>query len=219
MNNNHNHHSRLNLEEIWDQVPPDYYQNGIKGNLLQRLWHTRKLKSVIDLVDIEPDNILDVGCASGWFLSEISLTFPKANCVGVDVYKKAIDYGKKRYKELELIQADGHNLPFKNNSFDLVICTEVLEHVVDPEKVLAEVKRVLSNDGIAIVEMDSGNFLFKAVWYLWTNVRNGVWHHSHIYPFDAKKLEKMIIKSGFTIARKKSFNFSMAVAFNLKVKK
>lgn len=216
---NNPHDLTLHLEEIWDQVPQDYYQNGIKRNFLQYLWHTRKLKSVVDLVDIVPNNILDVGCASGWFLSEIFLVYPKANCVGVDVYKKAIDYGKKRYKELKLVQADAHNLPFKNDSFDLVICTEVLEHVVDPEKVLGEIKRVLSNDGIAIVEMDSGNFLFKVVWYLWTNVRNGVWHHSHIYPFDAKKLEGMIKKSGFTIAQKKSFNFSMAVAFSLKVKK
>jgi len=70
---------------------------------------------------------------------------------------------KKRYKELKLIRADAHNLPFKNNSFDLVICTEVLEHVVNPEKVLGEIKRVLTNDGIAIVEMDSGNFIFKIV--------------------------------------------------------
>ncbi|MEK7060896.1 MAG: methyltransferase domain-containing protein [Patescibacteria group bacterium] len=218
MNDNHKHHSRLDLEEIWDQVPPDYYQNGIKRNFLQYFWHTRKLKSIIDIVDIEPNNILDVGCASGWFLSEISLVYPKAKCTGVDVYKKAIDYGKKTYKKLKLVQADAHNLPFKKNSFDLVICTEVLEHVVDPEKVLGEIKRVLTNDGIAIVEMDSGNFLFKAVWYLWTNARNGVWHHSHIYQFNAKKLERMIEKNGFAIAQKKSFNFSMAVAFNLKLK-
>jgi len=101
MRNNHSHHSRLDLEEIWDQVPPDYYQNGIKRNFLQRLWHTRKLKSVIDLVDIEPDNILDVGCASGWFLYEISLVYSKANCVGVDVYEKAIDYGKKKIQRIK----------------------------------------------------------------------------------------------------------------------
>ena len=95
MNDNHKHHSRLDLEEIWDQVPPDYYQNGIKRNFLQYFWHTRKLKSIIDIVDIEPNNILDVGCASGWFLSEISLVYPKAKCTGVDVYKKAIDYGRE----------------------------------------------------------------------------------------------------------------------------
>lgn len=213
------HHSSKELEEIWHQVPLDYYQKGVRKNILQRLWHTGKLKTVIGLAEktkIFPKNILDVGCASGWFLSKIHSKYPKSNCIGVDVYKEAIYYGKRRYKNLKLLHADVHKIPFKNNHFDIVICTEVLEHVVSPENVLREIRRVLARDGIAIIEMDTGNFLFKAAWYWWTNLRRGVWRDSHIHAFDAAKLEKMIINNGFSIIKRKIFNFTMAVAFLVK---
>lgn len=218
MSDNHNHYSGLNLEEIWDQVPPDYYQNSIETNFLQRMWHTRKLKMVVKLMGAEktmPKNVLDVGCASGWFLSKLALKYPKANYTGVDVHKKAIDYGKKRYKNLKLICADAHSLPFPNESFDVVICAEVLEHVKNPKKVLLEIKRVLTKDGIVIIEMDSGNLLFRAIWYWWTHLRHGVWRDSHIHAFNTKKLENMIKNSGFIITKKKVFNYTMAVIFKL----
>lgn len=214
-------HSNIDLEQIWHQVPPDYYQKGVSKNLLQRIWHTRKFKNVLKLVDgvgIYPRNILDVGCASGWFLSRVELRYPKSKCVGVDIYKKAIEYGKKRYKSLKLIHADAHNLPFTDSSFDLVICTEVLEHVASPEKVLKEIERVLSSRGIAIIEMDTGSFLFKVVWHWWTNMMRGVWKDSHIHMFNPTILQNMILKNRFLITEKRIFNFTMAVAFCLRKK-
>lgn len=217
MKKNHKHYLGLDLEEIWDQVPPDYYQKSVEDNFLQRMWHSRKLKTVVNLIGKKnnPKNILDVGCASGWFLSELAFRYPKTKHVGVDAYKKAIDYGKKRYKNLKLICADAHSLPFPKESFDVIICTEVLEHVENPQKVLKEIKRVLSKDGVAIVEMDSGNLLFRAIWYWWTHLRRGVWRDSHIHTFNKKILEDMIKKSGFIITQKKVFNYSMAVIFKL----
>lgn len=218
MSDNHNYYSGLNLGEIWDQVPPDYYQKSVETNFFQRMWHSRKLKMVTKFIGEKknmPKNVLDVGCASGWFLSELALKYPKTSYVGVDVYKKAIDYGKKRYKNLKLICADAHSLPFPNESFDVVICAEVLEHVENPQRVLREIKRVLVKDGVAIIEMDSGNLLFRAIWYWWTHLRRGVWRNSHVHTFNTKLLEDMIKKSGFIITQKKVFNYSMAVIFNL----
>lgn len=206
------------LEEIWEQVPPDYYQKGVKDNFLQRIWHTQKLKAVLDLINIKPSSILDVGCASGWFLNEIYKRHPKTRHTGIDIYSSAIIYGKQKYRNLRLLRADAHKIPFRKNSFDLVICTEVLEHVINPEKVLKEIKRVLKPDGIAIIEMDTGNLIFKFIWYIWTNIFHGVWRNSHIHIFNIRKLEKMIEKNGFFV-EKNIFNFTMAVAFRLKKSK
>lgn len=213
--------NHTNLEKIWHQVPVDYYQTGIKNNLPQKIWHTRKLKTVLELIGssgVKPKNILDVGCASGWILSKISEKYPKVQCTGIDVYKKAIEYGQKLYKNLRLISVDAHKLPFKNKSFDLVICTEVLEHVMSPEKVLKEINRVLRDDGSAIIEIDTGNIPFRLIWYWWTNMRKGVWRNSHVHTFNTKILEDMIKNSGFIITQKKVFNYTMAVAFCLSKK-
>lgn len=208
--------SKMHLEKIWNQVPADYYQNGIKKNLLQRIWHNGKLKTVVKAiysVNKNPKNILDVGCASGWFLSKLSIQFPKSKPTGIDVYKNAIDYGNKHYSNLHLTSADAHNIPFPDKSFDIIVCCEVLEHVLNPEKVLQEISRLLSKNGTAIIEMDTGNFLFTLIWHWWTHIRKGAWRDSHIHIFNTKELEKLILNNDFKIKNKKIFNFSMAVIF------
>ncbi|MDP3987956.1 MAG: class I SAM-dependent methyltransferase [Candidatus Levybacteria bacterium] len=208
--------NKSSLKDILDQVPPDYYQKGIKRSLLQRIWHKKKLKAVLKLVENDPNKILDIGCASGWFLWETSKRFPKAKCTGVDIYKKAIDYGSKQYKSIKFICADAHHLSFQDDSFDLIICTEVLEHVIDPKGVLKEIKRLLSPHGVAIIEMDTGSLLFRLIWHFWVNSKFSVWKGAHLHTFSTKKLEKMIEDYGFLITKKKIFNFGMAVAFQSK---
>ena len=52
-----------------------------------------------------------------------------------------------------LIKADAAALPFGNATFTRVYCTEVLEHVLSPRNVLAEISRVLTPDGIAVVSI------------------------------------------------------------------
>lgn len=207
------------LNQIYNQVPADYYQKGINKNIFQKIWHKEKLKTVLNLIENNPKSILDVGCASGWFLSEINKKFPKSKCTGIDIYNNVINFGIKKYKSLHLICADAHQLPFKNNSFELVICTEVLEHVVNPKIILKEIERVLAPNGAAIIEMDSGNLLFHLVWYWWNNIRSSVWKDAHIHYFNTKKLQKMLVNNGFSIKKKKIFNFTMAVAFQLEKKK
>ncbi|MCX8008637.1 MAG: class I SAM-dependent methyltransferase [Patescibacteria group bacterium] len=205
--------TKQELEKIWSAVPPDYYQKGIQKNILQRMWHTNKLNAVCSLIQHSPKNILDVGCASGWFISELAKRYPNAECVGVDVYDKAIEYGKQHYPHIKFLKADGHEIPLKNKSCELVVCCEVLEHVVNPHKVLEEIRRVLSPDGYAIIEMDSGSLMFQLVWHWWTHMRHGVWEHAHIQEYNAKKLETHILKAQLRILKKKYFNFGMAVAF------
>lgn len=203
------------LEKIWKQVPPDYYQTGVTKNLLQKIWHQGKVKAIVDLMDptTTKKKILDIGCASGWLLNEIVTRFTSMQGIGVDVYKDAIDYGNAKYPHLKLQVADGHSLPFPDNSVNIIVCSEVLEHVLSPQTVLSEMKRVLKPDGYAIIEMDSGNALFKIVWYWWTNIRHGVWEDAHIQKFNANKLMHMIEEAGFTIVETKRFNFTMAVAY------
>lgn len=199
--------------DIIEQVPPDYYQNGIKNNLLQRKWHMQKLVSVLAQFDDAPRSILDVGCASGWFLSCVKKVYPRADCHGVDVYKEGIKYGVKKYPKLHLKVGDAHALPYKVGTFDVVVCTEVLEHVEDPQSVLKEIKRVLKKNGILVVELDSGSILFSIVWYLWRLSKGSVWNHSHLHSFTVKKLDKMLKKAGFKIEAKKTINVGMAMVF------
>ena len=204
-------------EYILNQVPPDYYEKGINTNILQRIWHTKKLsmfKSIIS--DIKCDNILDIGCAGGTFTNNISKILPKAEITGIDLYSSAIEYGKNKYPHINFILADAHNIPFKNKSFDLIICYETIEHLNNPPQALKEIRRVLKNDGHTIVAMDSGSLLFKIVWWFWEKTKGKVWQGAHIHTYNHKELENIIKKAGFKIKLKHFSHLGMEVSFLLK---
>lgn len=197
---------------VIEQVPVDYYQNGIQKNILQKIWHTNKLKTIVSLIPLRPKTILDVGCASGWFLSQISKSYPEALSIGVDVYDKALSYGKKHYPHISFRKSNAEKLPFRSHSFDLVISTEVLEHVENPKKMISEIYRVTKPQGYAIIELDSGNKLFALVWHLWTHLQGKVWNHAHLHIFTPDKLIQLLKDSGFIVQKKKIFNWTMAMA-------
>lgn len=201
----HNH-------SVIEQVPVDYYQNGVQKNILQRIWHTNKLRVISSLIPIKPKTVLDVGCASGWFLSEISKVYPKSSCTGVDVYDKALMYGKKHYPHITFTRSNAEKLPFRSHSFELVISTEVLEHVENPQTMISEIYRVTKSKGHAIIELDAGNKLFALIWHFWTHLQGKVWNHAHLHIFTPEKLIQLLIEKGFTIQKKKIFNWTMAMA-------
>lgn len=207
--------NRKNLKKIWLQVSPDYYEKGIKRNLWQNIWHNSKWRIIKKLIQKNATRVLDVGCASGWLTSRIAHVLPRAKVVGVDISPKMITYAKVAHPEVNFICADAHKLPFPNKSFDLIVCTETLEHVVDPLKVLKEIRRCLSNKGIVIISMDSGSFLFRFIWFFWLKTKGRVWNHAHLHKFNRHKLQKLFKKAGFKIKRQEISQLGMEVTFEL----
>ena len=214
-----NHLSQSKLKEIWAQVPPNYYDEGIKKNLFQKTWHTHKLTQILKLLHSNPRSLreklrlLDVGCSSGVLTAAIAETLPKATIIGLDSYRQAIIFARSKYPHIDFKIGDAHKLPFQDKAFDLVICTETLEHLVDPKQALVEIKRVLKKDGKAIISMDSGSLLFKIVWYLWTKTKGRVWQDAHLHEFNGKLLENLIKEAGFIIKKRITSHLGMAVIF------
>lgn len=204
------------LYEVWDQVPVDYYQSGVKKSVLQKLWHNRKLSIAQKILSGENfKKCLDVGCASGYMVSEISRVFPNASYFGVDSFDKVIGYGKKKYPHIKFKVANAEKLPFKTGEFDLIICYETIEHITNPLKALKEMKRILSKKGKLILTMDSGSLLFRIVWYFWENTKGKVWKGAHLHPFHHEELENLIRKAGFNINKKIFSHLGMEVTFIL----
>lgn len=207
---NHKHY------KVWDQVPVDYYQNGIKRNIFQKIWHTTKINTAKKIISgLKFDEVLDVGCASGYMVSEIAKNFPHAKYYGIDAYDKAIGFAKKKYPGITFQIAQAEILPFRNESFGLILNFETIEHVENPLKALIEIKRVLKKDGTAIISMDSGSLLFRMVWFIWENTRGKVWQGAHLHPFKHLQLEDLIKKAGFKIKNKIFSHSGMEVTFVL----
>lgn len=204
------------LERVLKQVPPDYYEQGFKINLLQKIWHGEKWKILEDLLEKNSRRILDVGCASGHITYKIKRLIPKARVVGIDVSKMFIDFAQKQYPEVEFICSDAHKLSFRARAFDAIVCTELLEHVVNPKKVLREIRRCLKDDGSLIVSMDSGSPLFRIVWFFWTKFGPGrVWRGSHLHQFTSESLRRLLLSNGFSLKNKRKAVLGMAVFFKV----
>jgi SAM-dependent methyltransferase len=91
---------------------------------------------------------LDLGCGDQRYVPQIiKEMFGERNYVGLDHKQdNEIKFGT-------LIRGDANNLPFKNHSFGTILCSEVLEHIEDPGRVLSEVARVIKPRGIFILTL------------------------------------------------------------------
>ncbi len=205
------------LYAIWSQVPKDYYQKGIRKNLFQKIWHRNKIKHAKKIIqNLTFSRCLDVGCASGYMISEISSAYPNSKYFGVDVYDKAIEYAKVKYPHIKFYQSAAEKMPFKENSFDLIISYETIEHVKGPRGFLSEIRRMLKKDGTLILAMDSGNILFRIVWFFWENSTGKVWQGAHLNAFHHTQLEKFVNDFGFKVQKKIFTHFGMEVVLVLK---
>ncbi len=205
------------LEKIWSQVPPDYYEKGITSNLLQKYWHTQKFKIFKKIVkNRQFVEICDAGCAGGHMTQLISQLFPNSKVAGLDIYNAAINHAKKQYPHIKFQQCDLHRIPIKDRQFDLVVCYETIEHVINPHIVIRELQRISKDDATVIIAMDSGNLLCKLGWWIWERTTGKVWKNAHLHPFEHRQLEIMIKEEGFIIDKKIFSHFGLEVTFVLK---
>ncbi len=93
---------------------------------------------------LRPNRILDAGCGEGITLEKLRQKGIGNLLEGVEYLQDAIDLGEKLYPKVKIKKGTIYSLPYSNNSFDTVLCTEVLEHLENPEKGLREILRVSS---------------------------------------------------------------------------
>ncbi len=91
---------------------------------------------------LNPQSILDAGCGEGFILQRLTDAGIGKKLEGFDFLDRAIEIGKKHHPKLNIKQGDIYKIDSKANSYDLVICSEVLEHLERPEEALKELIRV-----------------------------------------------------------------------------
>lgn len=95
-----------------------------------------------EIRQLKPTSILDAGCGEGFTLNKLKEAKIGKTLEGIEYVDAAIRLGKKLHPKITIKKGTIYKLPYKANSFDVVLCTEVLEHLEDPEKALVELKRV-----------------------------------------------------------------------------
>lgn len=123
----------------------------------------RRARIVIEQLDLKPgEKILEAGCGRGFYGNLIGSFFPRTLYVGIDINENYLQVAKTfaTTKNVKFNKADATKLPFENETFDKVLCTEALEHIENDRKVLSEIYRVLKPKGIVLITVPNKNYPF-----------------------------------------------------------
>ncbi len=124
-----------------------------------RYTFTRRLEVVFQMLpSLERVKILEIGCGAGLFCLESARQ--ATTVIGIDISLFVLDFARQVKDEVHsqnvsFQQGDAEQLAFRDETFDLVICSEVLEHVPDPQRALAEIRRVTKPGGTVILTTPS----------------------------------------------------------------
>lgn len=160
-------------------------------------------QTVLALTNLQPgDRVLDIGCGNGRDLSALGHRHPHISITGVDISpvmlrEASLRLAAERLENIELKAADACALPFEDNTFDLVICSEVIEHIPDYKLAVDEIWRVLCPGGSLILTTPNWCSLYGLDRKLleWIRARRGKepWDHTYDYwktPVEVKSVLK-----------------------------
>jgi SAM-dependent methyltransferase len=100
--------------------------------------------------------VVDVGCSSGYLLQSLRMVHPEAVLIGVDLVAAGLRTAHGLIPSARLLQADACDLPLDDVCVDCVISANLLEHLSNDRKALAEMFRVLRPGGQAVVVVPAG---------------------------------------------------------------
>jgi 2-polyprenyl-3-methyl-5-hydroxy-6-metoxy-1,4-benzoquinol methylase len=201
----------------------------------ERITDIKRLKFIVDsLAKAIPagGNILDVGCGNGVISRHLGQF--GYNVLGIDISQKTIEVARSKNKlpnvRFDVISAE--DLIAQGKQFDAVICSEVLEHLHQPEILLKTLYRSLKDDGTLVVTVPNGkgprealvtkpmlrarknpglqNFINKIkrmLGYKGTTVQSQADNLDHVQFFTQKDLEKLAAANQFKIIRFSKTNF------------
>jgi SAM-dependent methyltransferase len=153
------------------------------GNPLYRAVVSGYFRSLSSLLpNPMPERILEVGCGEGHLMGWLSRGRPSVPVVGLDLSPPMLAQARRAYPPLSFAVGTAYQLPFPKATFDLVLAMEVLEHLDQPERALAEVRRVGRELVLASVPREpiwrALNMARFAYWSSWGNTPGHLNHWS-----------------------------------------
>jgi ubiquinone/menaquinone biosynthesis C-methylase UbiE len=124
----------------------------------------RKFARICELVaeHLPCDAFLDAGCGDGRYLAALAPELP-ARRAGVDISERILETARRRV-EADFRQGNLERLPFEDGEFDLVLCSQVIEHVLDGDAAIDELARVLRPGGTLVISTDNArNYVTRTI--------------------------------------------------------
>src|SRR6266568_281181 len=147
--------------------------------------------------------IMEIGCSSGFLIRDLTKSFPEAVIVGADVVKEPLYRLAKSLPGVPLIRFDLLQCPLPDQSIDVLIMLNVLEHIEDDVVALQKAFNLLKPGGALVIEVPAGPNLYDAY--------DAELHHFRRY--STSELHNKLTKVGFIVRRKSHLGFVLFPAF------
>jgi len=162
-----------------------------------RLWGRKReknlSKNIIKHLPVKSGRMLEVGCGDGYLLHRIQEKNNIFRLFALDISFTRLQHTKNNVPNLQLIQAEIDKLPICDDYFDIVICSEVLEHVFNYEESLLEIFRVTKKEGYVFITVPNNEVLQKDVC---PHCNRIFYKYGHIRSFDKQGLIESVSTLG-----------------------
>jgi 2-polyprenyl-3-methyl-5-hydroxy-6-metoxy-1,4-benzoquinol methylase len=188
-----------------------YDKYGSTNSVVRRLM-TAFGVAVDELLDrAAPESLLDVGCGEGVLVQRWARRLDGARIVGIDLQEESIQAGwaEHRAPNLEYRAMEAENLPFAANEFDLASAIELLEHVPDPERTLAEMARCARSHLLVSVPREP-------LWRMLNVARGAYWSElgntpGHVNHWSKRSFARLLSRHGDIVEVRSPFPWTMAL--------
>lgn len=133
------------MKSTGERFIPEQEEGPIKAE------HLSRYLLACQLLNIDDKTVLDIACGTGYGTALLAQSARHA--YGVDIAQEAVDYARAHHRRdnLTYLTGDGCAIPLADNSVDIAVSFETIEHIEDQVSFLSEIKRVLRKDGILII--------------------------------------------------------------------
>jgi SAM-dependent methyltransferase len=149
-------------------------------------------------------SFLEIGCGTGFVLTAIARAFPQAQLHGSDLFSDGLSFAAQRVPTANLMQMDAQHIPFYAE-FAAIGAFDVLEHIADDRRVLAQIHAALKPQGYLILTVPQHP-------WLWSHLDD---YACHVRRYEANDLHQKITAAGFTLIRSTSFVSTLLPAMML----
>lgn len=177
---------------------------------------------ISDYKQIRDKKILVVGVGMG---RDVEFLVKGNDVYGIDISSEGNLFARKKGIKTLTYNFENRRLPYDNNLFDIVVCKDVFEHMINPRKLLNEIKRVLKNNGELVLNVPNHFYLWHRLRILfggsmlWNVVGQNhskmfkQWDYMHVRYFTWSGINEFLNLEGFYIA-KRYWDFGTLAYYN-----
>lgn len=173
-----------------------YLLNKVDNISLWEIFAGRLLGIIGECRDKEDTKILEIGSNIGIFLKVAKEQGWDAR--GIDIDNEASRIAKEKFG-IDTIRADITKADLPKESFDVIVMAHVLEHIFEPDKLLASIKNLLRTGGILVIEVPNVNGLPVII----QNFRGKEWYgydpERHVWHFNPRNITKLLERNGYFV--------------------